>query len=602
MTNDQSQPKRLDDSRGTPEEPIASISTDRRTLVKGTAGVALGAAIGGKAWTASAAPFSFNPLLNALQELPADAAPPEKQTYIAPDNVGTAKVLDFYESVYERPSAASSDVFSEPLVRLDKNFQLQPAAATEWTGSDDGMTWSFQIREGMTWSDGNPVTAADWVKTFQYGADPAHAWDFTWYFQGVIKGWDEAIAGEIPLEELGVKVGANDYELVVETAVPAPYLPAMLLYSNPLSKAALESAGPLYNTKPETAVSSGPFILTEWVQQQHIIYSKNEQYNGTLNVPVNKVMIKLATPDNYYTMYENDEVDFTENPPPAGVTAMQGDEEKAKEIYSGVGDFRTNYIFFDVTKAPFDNLKVRQAWSHSIDRDTLKAQVLGPAGTPAYSWLAPGFPASNREGLQDIQAYDPDLAKSLLAEAGFPDGENFPKQQMWLRAPNTLDKTVAAALASMIKQNLNIDIELVEKDSNAFTAAMNAKPTEILLGYVSYGMDFFDPTNMLSVWKSGGRHPWSNAAYDEGLAEASAFLGDPAERITMFQDVERILVEDVPGVFVYHATPVQLIKPWLKGEFLTPDENGVTAMHWPGYATMSTVTQELYIGADAPGR
>jgi ABC-type transport system substrate-binding protein len=281
---------------------------------------------------------------------------------------------------------------------------------------------------------------------------------------------------------------------------------------------------------------------------------------------------------------------------------MQSDETTAKEIYSGVGDFPTWYIFFDVTKAPFDNLKVRQAWSHAIDRDLLKQQVLGPNGTPAYSWLAPGFPASQREALQDIQKFDPELGKSLLAEAGFPDGKDFPKQQMWLRAPSPLDKTVAAALASMLKQNLNIDVELLEKDSQGFTAALNAKPTQIPLGYVRYGMDYLDPSNMLSVWKSGGRHSWSNPDFDAKLKAASEFLGDPNERIAMFQEAERVLVADVPGVFIYHGTPVQFIKPWLKGPFLQPDANGIVSMHWPGFATMSTVPEELYIGADAPDR
>jgi len=606
MAMDVSKRARSDESPKDEEAKLRSTSVDRRKVLKGAAGATAAVVAGAHLAPAAAAPamkyHSFNPLLNALQDLPADAAAPESQVYIAPDNVEIAKVLDFYESVYQRPSAAASDLFSEPLVRLDKNFKLQPAAAESWTSSKDGMTWTFKIRQGMVWSDGNPVTANDWVKTLQYGADPAHAWDFTWYFQGVIKGWDDAIAGKIGLDQLGVKVGANDYELVVETIVPAPYLPAMLLYSNPLSKAALESTGPLYNTKPETAVSSGPFILTEWTLQQQIVYSKNEKYDGTLKVPVTKVQIKLSSPDNYFTMYDNNEVDFTQGPPPAALTVMQGDPEKAKQIYSGVGDFRTWYIFFDVTKDPFKDIRVRQAFSHAIDRDALQSQVLGPLGTQAYSWLAPGFPASNRDGLKSIQAYDPEKGKSLLADAGFPGGKGFPKQQMWLRAPSPLDKTVSSALGSMIKQNLNIDVELLEKDQTGYMASLTAKPTEILLGYVSYGMDFFDPTNMLSVWKSGGRHSWSNADFDKGLAAASAYLGDPAERIKMFQDVEKILVTDVPAVFVYHETPVQFIKPWLKGEFLTADENGVTAMHWPGYATMSTVTQELYIGKDAPNR
>src|SRR3712207_9478403 len=97
------------------------------------------------------------------------------------------------------------------------------------------------------------------------------------------------------------------------------------------------------------------------------------------------------------------------DPAPAELTIMEGDPELAKELYQGVGDFRTFYLFFDVTKAPFDNIKVRQAFSHVIDRDAIQQSILGPEGSPAYSWLAPGFPASNREGLADIQRFDPAL-------------------------------------------------------------------------------------------------------------------------------------------------------------------------------------------------
>jgi peptide/nickel transport system substrate-binding protein/oligopeptide transport system substrate-binding protein len=154
----------------------------------------------------------------------------------------------------------------------------------------------------------------------------------------------------------------------------------------------------------------------------------------------------------------------------------------------------------------------------------------------------------------------------------------------------------------MINENLGIEIEISNKDQALFTEAMNAKPTEITFGYVSYGMDYFDPGNMLGVWKSGGRHPYNNPEFDKQLDAADSFLGDPAERLEMYKAVEKILVEDVPGVFIYHAKAIQLIKPWLKGEFKDPDTNGIAAMHWPGYSTTSTVPQELYIGNDAPGR
>jgi hypothetical protein len=146
-----------------------------------------------------------------------------------------ATVLDFYEQVYSRPLVA--DQFSEPLVRLNKNFELLPAAASSWSGSEDGKTWTFILEPDRVWSDGNPVTANDWVATFRYAADPTHAWDCTWYFQNVLKGWNDAIAGKIPLDQLGVRQGADPYTLIFETEVPAPFLPAMLLYSAPLSAA-----------------------------------------------------------------------------------------------------------------------------------------------------------------------------------------------------------------------------------------------------------------------------------------------------------------------------------------------------------------------------
>lgn len=575
---------------------ISESRMDRRKFIGGAAAFAATGVFGGVTASGAAAQSAATPV-----PLPAGAATEDKQVFVQPGDVGYAKAMDFYETVYERAQGVS-DLFSEPLVRVNKEYQVIPAGAESWSGSADGMTWTFKIRDGMMWSDGNKVTAADWVKTFQYGADPKHAWDFTWYFDGVMKGWHDAIAGKLPLDQLGAKVGANPLELIIETEVPAPYLPAMLLYSLTLSKAALEKYGPLYNTKVETCVSSGPYILTEWQKDQQVTISKNPKYTGTLNVPVEKAVLKLASTDAYFTMYQNNEVDYMASPPPAALTLMQNDPNTAKEVYSGVADFPTWYIFFDVTIAPWKDIRVRQAWSHAIDRDTLQSAIIGPNGTPAYSWLAPGFPGSQRDALKDIQAFDPTKAKQLLADAGFPNGQNFPKQQMWLRAPTPLDKTITGALAAMIKQNLNIDVELLEKDQGGFTAALTAKPTQIPLGYVRYGMDYLDPSNMLSVWRSGGRHSWSNPEFDKELKDASAFLGDPAERIKMFQAAEKILVEDVPAVFIYHGKEVQFIKPWLLGEFKAPDPNGIAAMHWPGYTTMDQNPQELYIGADAPNR
>jgi ABC-type oligopeptide transport system substrate-binding subunit len=152
----------------------------------------------------------------------------------------------------------------------------------------------------------------------------------------------------------------------------------------------------------------------------------------------------------------------------------------------------------------------------------------------------------------------------------------------------------------MIKEHLNVDVELQTIDRTTFYDMMNAKPTEITFGWVSYGMDYFDASNMLSVWKTGGRHSWNNAAFDAKVEEATAFLGDEAQRTALFQEAERMLVEDVPAVWAYHPTPIQLIKPYIKGPALDPDPNGIAAIHWPGWSTTSTVLTEIYVSSDAP--
>jgi peptide/nickel transport system substrate-binding protein/oligopeptide transport system substrate-binding protein len=573
----------------------------RRDVFRG--GAAVGAGLAGLGIfggiSAMPAPGQNIDVRMLAQDMPADAAAPEQQVYRVAADPANAKVLDFYEQVYGRPGIA--DLFSEPLVRINRDFEIEPAAASEWSSNEDGTVWTFKLLETMMWSDDKPVTAADWVATFQYAADPEHAWDFTWFWSGDIVNFTEAVAGEVPVEEIGVRQGANEFELVVETVSPAPYLPSKMLYSLPLSKAALESSGPLYNTNPETAVSAGPFIIEEWLRDQTLTYKRNEKYSGTLEVPIQKIIVKFAAPNTYFTLYEADQIDYTEGPAPAELQLIEANPDTADQVYQGVGDFGCFYFFFDVDTAPFDDLKVRQAFSHVLDRETMKEQIWGKQANAAPSFLAPGFPASNTDALADIQKFDPELAKQLLSEAGYPDGEGFPALTLQVRGgANPVEIATTQAYGSMLNEHLNISVEIQNVDRQAFYDAMGAKPTEILFGWVSYGMDYFDPSNMLGVWLTGGRHPWSNADYDAKLKEATVFLGEAEERIAMFQEAERILVEDVPAVFTYFSTPIQLVKPYLAGPALEPDKNGITAVHWPGYTTMDTVPAELYLGSDAP--
>ena len=560
----------------------------RRQIIAGMAGAA------GVAAGAAFLPISPATILaQTPAPLPEDAAPPEDQVFVTASDPTVVRVFDFFEQVYNRPIV--SDLFGDPLVRMDRNFDIIPAAATSWSSDESGKVWTFEIDPNLVWTDGNAVTAADWVRTFQYGADPEHIWDFAWFYSGVIVNFAEAFEGTVPVDQIGVRQGENPNQLVIETVNAAPYLPSMMLYSPTLSAAALDSTGPLYNSDPATAVSSGPFIVSEFSRDQRVVLQRNPDYRGLLTPAIQTVIVTLAAQNTWFTLYQSGEIDYMQGLAPQELQLAQSDPSLSADLYQSVGDFRTWYLFFNTTQAPFDNLAVRQAFSHAVDREAIATAVLGLSGIPAYSFLAPGFPAANGEALKDIQAYDPDMAKQLLADAGFPEGEGFPAQTMLLRNESPLNQTVAGAIAAGITEVLGIPVEVSNIDGAAFTAQIK----EIPFGAVSYGMDYLDPSNMLGVWNNG-RHPWVNETYLQQFADANSYTGAPEERIAMFEEAERTLVTDVPAVFVYHETPVQLIKPYVTGPFLEPDRNGLTNLHWPGYTGFSTVSSELYMGEDAP--
>jgi ABC-type oligopeptide transport system substrate-binding subunit len=534
---------------------------------------------------------------------PADAAPAAQQVLVmAYDNTADFTTLDFFESVYKR-GAARSDLFTEPLLRINKNFENVPGAATEWSVDSTGKVWTFKLDPNLMWSDDTPVTADDYVATFRYGADPKHAWDFTWFFNGIITNWDDAVAGKVPVDQIGVK-SVDAHTLQVETQVVAPYLPTMMLYSNGMQKKALDAHGGLYNSDPATSVSSGPFVLKEWRKGDRVILEANPKYKGTNKPLIQRIVNIGMAPNAMFAAYQAGELDFVGGDllSPADNDIIAADAQLTKQTHPHYGDFRTDYLFFDNQNPPFNNLKVRQAFSHIVARDDLIKQIVKPSqGIPAFSFLMPGFPAANSEALKSIQSYDAEMAKSLLAEAGFPNGQGFPKLTLWLRNENQTRQALAQAIAASIKQNLNIDVDVSNKEYKTFMDSLNAKPPQIQFGMVSYGFDFLDPSNMLGVWVSGGRHNWNNTQFDDMVKKAAAFNGDPAARTKMFQDAEKVLVSDVGGVFIYHRTVADLYKEYLKGADLEPDKNGFAAMHWPNYSSGSTMVSTLYISKDAAG-
>jgi ABC-type transport system substrate-binding protein len=531
--------------------------------------------------------------------LPADAGPVDQQVYVRYfDNTATFTTIDFMVSVYNGGGNALRDLLSDALIRLDRNFVPQPGAALSWSSNEDATVWTFELDPNLMWNDGTPVTADDYVATFQFSGSPEAAWDFAWYYSapGALKNWDKALAGEVPPTDIGVRADGPN-RVIFETETPAPYLPAKLMYSAPLQKKALEANGPLYNNRVETSVSSGPFVLKEWAIGERLVYEANPDYMGT-NKPYWQKLINIgANPETFFAGYQAGEVDHVtgEYLSTADNEIIAADPDLSQQVRLTSQDFRTDYLFFDCQNPPFNDVRVRQAFSHIVDRDSLIQNIITPTqGIPAYSFLMPGFPASNSEELSSIQNYDPDRARELLAEAGFPNGEGFPALELWLRSEAPVRQAVAQAIAATINQELGITVEISNKEFDTFMEALNAKPTQLQFGMVSYGIDYLDPSNMLGVWLATGRHNWWNATYDEMVLRASE-MADPVERIRIFQDAERLMVEEAPAVWIYHRTVADVIKPYVKGEALEPNAGGFSGIQWPGISAYSNNVSKLYM-------
>ncbi|HEY63223.1 MAG TPA: peptide ABC transporter substrate-binding protein [Caldilineae bacterium] len=527
--------------------------------------------------------------------LPADAAPPEQQYIRIMARDGES--LDFPVTVYSRPDPPWQTL-STPLVQLNKNFELEPGAALSWEVADDGLTWTFHLDPNLKWSDGVPVTAYDYEWTFQYMADPEHGYDFAWYwgFSCNPKNWDKIIKGELPPTELGVKA-LDDHTLQIVTERPAPYTPATMIFSRPLAKHQVEKYGVYYNNDPKTSVSSEPWILEEWTKGKRIVLGPNLNYTGRRKPYLERFIFIIGDLDTEFDAYLADEVDWARTFSPGDLDFIMSDPELQKQYHPGFGDFRTHYLFFDAYNPPFNDVRVRQAFAHAIDREALVNNIIKILGRPAYGMLMPGYPdAVDPEELKPYQGFDPELARQLLAEAGYPNGEGFPKLTLWLRQEAELGQAIGNAIASMIKEVLGIEVDVSNKEQKIFMEKMNAH--EITFGMVSYGMDYFDASNLLGIWKSGGRHAWTNEEFDRLVTEASSLMGDPERRHEMFVKAQHILSEDVGGVFLWHVTPGDMWKPYIKGEQLEPDKWGVAACHWPCMESIGVTSYTVYVSKE----
>ena len=545
--------------------PTNSLSRRQLLQLSGAAAASLAA----RPWPAPALAIQAGPVTPQGRELPADAAPLDLQVYY--ENGGEPKHLDVVRDIYS--AAAVLNWGGEPMLRLDENLQIVPALAESYTAGPNAEYFDFVLRADAKWSDGTPITPDDWVFTFRHAADPTldNPWAF-FYF--AIKGVQEYKAGTGTAEDIGVEK-IDERTVRIHGNGPIPQLPALMTYqaSVPAPKHRAEQDPLHWADTVEGFVSSGPFTLVDWQHNQRMEWEINPHYNGPHKPGVQRVVQLLGVGAGAFNAFLNKEIDLLPSLDPAQVAQARATSETSELLHS-FNNFETKYVSFDSFNPPYNNLTLRRALSHAVDRGPLCENVLQGTAVPAYSMLPPGFPAYNPE-LQSIQQFDPDRAKQLLAEAGYPDGKDANGQQLELELHSEAADVKAQYLQDQWQRILGVKVEIKPVEGTVWSEMRSAHEMPLFINRYEY--DYVDPSNLLtSIWKSvdergAPTNSWHNDQFDELVTSADREI-DTQRRVDLYQQAERILVEDVGGIFLTHNVIYQVWWPYVTG--IHPDKDG----------------------------
>jgi oligopeptide transport system substrate-binding protein len=429
-----------------------------------------------------------------------------------------------------------ANLFEGLTVRAAGNLAPLPGMAERIEISPDGRVYTFRLREAV-WSDGTPVTSEDFRWSWTRVLDPRTAARYANLLHSVV-GARAFHAGESEdPNSLGLEC-PDARTFVVTLEDPVAYFLDLCAFTTlaPVPRWAIEQHGDRW-TRPEYIVSNGPYVLEDWQIQRRLRLRRNPNY-------WNAVAIDLEVVDavggdyingnfNRYMSGDLDWVDAT------GVPFGVIDQLRERADFHLAPYFNTYFYRFNVTRPPLDDVRVRKALYHAIDAAAICENVLRAGQEPAHSLVPPGLP-----GYEEVRltGYQPDLARRLLAEAGFPGGKGFPKLTLLF---NTSDqhRQLAEVAQQQWKRELGIDIALQNQEFKVFMVNTQSLEYEIARG--GWIGDYLDPNSFLEIWISGSgnnRTGFASATYDSLIRRAAATL-DPAERMRLLADCERIVTE-----------------------------------------------------------
>ncbi|ENM5724176.1 oligopeptide ABC transporter substrate-binding protein OppA [Vibrio mimicus] len=452
----------------------------------------------------------------------------------------------------------------EGLVNQDANGNVVPGAAESWETTDN-KTFTFHIRKDAKWSNGDPVTAHDFVYSFQRAVDPATASPYSWYMEYTkMKNAKEIIAGEKDKSTLGIKA-VDDKTLVVELESAVPYFVMMMGHTTvkPIHKATVEKFGEQW-TKPENYVGNGAYSLDKWVVNERLELKRNPQYWDDKNTVLNKVTyLPIENQVAEMNRFLSGEIQITNELPLEHFKRLKKEHPEAVQVQ---GQLCTYYYGFNTAKAPFDDVRVRQALSYAIDRDVISDAILGQGQKPAYfltpeitAGFSPEMPTYGKMTQKERIAE----AKKLLEAAGYSKSNPLKFTLLYNTSEN--HKKIATAIQSMWKTALGVDIALENQEWKTFLDTRRQGNFDATRA--GWCGDYNEASSFLTLMlssNSSNDSKYHNAEYDATLEKAMTSTSEE-ERQKLYADAEKLLARDMPIAPIYQYVRSRLVSPTVGG-------------------------------------
>ncbi|WFR65264.1 peptide ABC transporter substrate-binding protein [Paenibacillus amylolyticus] len=467
----------------------------------------------------------------------------------------------------------------EGLVRIDADGKEAPGVAKDWTISEDGLKYVFNLNPDAKWSNGDAITAEDFVRSWERALKPETASPYAYqlyYIKGA-EGYnlskDETYTGTkiTDFSQVGVKA-TDEHTLEVTLENPTPYFLGLTAFYTYYPVHASADTNDKFFTDYKNMIVNGPFVMDQYAKGQKIVVKKNDGYHAAADIKLAQIDMSLTNSSaSELQAYKSGQLDYT-GAPNGEIPSDQIPSVKAElpDEFKATGIASTYYYQFNVNEAPFNNVKIRKAFAMSIQRQLIVDKVTQGGQIPAFGFVPPGIRGENGEfrdeHKDDYFTENVDEAKALLAEGMKEEGYTTLPAVTLIYNTSDGHAKIALAIADMWKQNLGVDVKTENQEWGVFLE--NRQNQNFQIARAGWSADYNDPYNFLEMWTTGNTNndsKFSNEQYDKDVKD-TVKSADPAARMAAFADAEKILIQDEMGVMpIYYYTNVSLTKPYLKG-------------------------------------